>query len=122
MLDVGEFANFLAFAFLASTICGFLCELCNSSARKTCKSDVCSLRPFAVIDVVVVIDRVKHFVLTKVCTAHEVHTLSYIVTDVSNRLFMTYSDLKFKWPLPVYKYKGRQTVVIVNSHTYICMI
>lgn len=73
---------------------------------------------FAFLDSVVVVDHVKYFVLKVMSATFDLHILSYILTPTDKMDFIPFTQLKFRWPLSVYRYLGKNVVMNSNSHTY----
>jgi hypothetical protein len=73
---------------------------------------------FAILQSIVVRDHMKYFIVDKVHTTFEPHIISYVFTDISGRLIIPYTSLKFRWPLPIYNYNGVFAIMNIHSHTY----
>jgi len=67
---------------------------------------------------VVVVDHTKYFIIDKLVTVYNLHILSYVIKTICERILLSFQDLKFKWPLSVYTFKGERAVMNVNSHTF----
>ena len=73
---------------------------------------------FGILHEVVVVDHTKYFIIDKLVTVYNLHILSYVIKTICERILLSFQDLKFKWPLSVYTFKGERAVMNVNSHTF----
>ncbi len=75
---------------------------------------------FAELRDVIVVDHVKYFIVEVMEADFDIHTLYFKLVPRGLRKIIPYSDLKFNWPLSIYRYGGEKVVLNVNSHTYVC--
>jgi hypothetical protein len=72
---------------------------------------------FAVVLSIIVSNHEKYLIVERMSSVFENHILSYIITSTGQIDMLHQTKLKYKWPMSVYMFMGKRSVMNVYSHT-----